>query len=62
MGFLPDPPARILDMGCGGGWTSIFFAKRGYEVVGQDISQDMIDVYAHVLGATIEPVSRLTIV
>ena len=26
------------------------------------ISQDMIDVYAHVLGATIEPVSRLTIV
>lgn len=44
MGFLPDPPARILDMGCGGGWTSIFFAKRGYEVVGLDISQDMVDL------------------
>lgn len=44
MTLLPDPPARILDLGCGGGWTSIFFAKRGYEVVGQDISQDMIDL------------------
>jgi SAM-dependent methyltransferase len=44
MGLLPEPPARILDMGCGGGWSSIFFAKRGYEVVGQDISQDMIDL------------------
>lgn len=40
--LLPDPPARILDMGCGAGWTSIFFARRGYEVVGQDIAQDMI--------------------
>lgn len=44
MTLLPEPPARILDMGCGGGWTSIFFAKRGYQVVGQDISQDMIDL------------------
>jgi SAM-dependent methyltransferase len=34
-------------MGCGGGWTSVFFAKRGYEVVGQDISQDMIDLANH---------------
>lgn len=42
MALLPPPPARILDMGCGAGWTSIFFAKRGYEVVGQDISDDMI--------------------
>jgi len=40
--LLPPPPARLLDMGCGAGWTSVFFAKRGYEVVGQDISQDMI--------------------
>ncbi|MBA3667254.1 MAG: class I SAM-dependent methyltransferase [Sphingomonas sp.] len=44
MTLLPEPPGRILDMGCGGAWTSIFFAKRGYEVVGQDISQDMIDL------------------
>ncbi|NWK96627.1 hypothetical protein DM806_13340 [Sphingobium lactosutens] len=44
MTLLPPPPARILDLGCGGGWTSIFFAKRGYEVVGQDIAPDMIDL------------------
>ena len=42
MALLPPPPARLLDLGCGAGWTSIFFARRGYEVVGVDISEDMI--------------------
>jgi SAM-dependent methyltransferase len=42
MGLLPPPPARLLDMGCGTGWTSRFFARRGYEVVGVDIAPDMI--------------------
>ena len=42
--LLPPPPAKILDMGCGGGWTSIFYAKRGYAVLGQDISRDMIEL------------------
>lgn len=42
--LLPPPPARLLDLGCGGGWTSVFFAKCGYDVVGQDISSDMIAV------------------
>jgi SAM-dependent methyltransferase len=31
-------------MGCGGGWTSIFLAKHGYDVTGQDISEDMIEL------------------
>lgn len=44
MTLLPPPPARILDMGCGGGWTSVFFARHGYEVIGQDIAQDMIEL------------------
>ena len=44
MMMLPDPPARILDMGCGGGWTSAFYARRGYHVVGQDIAPDMIEL------------------
>lgn len=44
MTLLPPPPARILDLGCGGGWTSSFFAMRGYEVVGQDIAPDMIEL------------------
>lgn len=44
MNLLPPPPARLLDIGVGSGWTSELFARRGYEVVGLDISPDMIDL------------------
>jgi SAM-dependent methyltransferase len=40
--LLPPPPARLLDLGCGTGWTSIFFARSGYDVVGVDICPDMV--------------------
>ena len=43
-GLLPPPPGRLLDLGCGTGWTSSFFARRGYDVVGVDIAPDMIGV------------------
>ena len=41
--FFPDE-ARVLDMGCGAGRTSIALAELGLEVVGIDISQIMIQV------------------
>ena len=40
--LLPPPPARVLDLGVGSGWTSLFLARRGYDVVGRDICPDMI--------------------
>ena len=42
MALLPSPPARILDLGVGSGWTTAFLARRGYEMVGRDICPDMI--------------------
>jgi len=47
MSLLPPAPARILDMGCGTGWTSTFLARAGYEVVGVDIAPDMIEAARH---------------
>jgi SAM-dependent methyltransferase len=44
MSLLPPAPARVLDLGCGTGWTSRFFARAGYEVVGADIAPEMIRV------------------
>ncbi len=44
MSLMPQPPARVLDLGAGTGWTSLFFAQRGYDVVGQDIAPDMIEL------------------
>ena len=40
--LLPPPPARILHCGCGTGWLSYFLARRGYDVVGTDVSSDAI--------------------
>jgi SAM-dependent methyltransferase len=42
LALLPPPPARLLDLGCGTGWTSVFFARAGYDVTGVDLAPDMI--------------------
>jgi len=42
MRLLPDPPARLLDLGIGSGWTSKYLALSGYQVVGLDIAESMI--------------------
>lgn len=42
--LLGDLNARkLLDLGCGGGQTSVFFAKKGALVTGVDFSQKQID-------------------
>ena len=37
------PGARVLDLGCGAGRHAIELAKRGYDVVGIDISPTMLE-------------------
>jgi SAM-dependent methyltransferase len=39
---MPKAPALLLDLGCGSGWTSNFFALAGYQVLGIDISKEAI--------------------
>ncbi len=36
--------AKILDVGCGPGWVSEYFARIGYDMTGIDISDDLIQV------------------
>ncbi len=42
--LLGDPPARILDAGCGTGRIAIELARRGYRVLGVDVEPAMLDV------------------
>ena len=35
---------KIIELGCGPGWLTIFLSKMGYEVNGYDISPEMINV------------------
>lgn len=41
MGLMPRQ-GKLLDLGCGTGWTSYYFAKMGYDVVGQDVAPEAI--------------------
>jgi len=44
MKLLPNPLARLLDLGIGSGWTSKYLALSGYDVVGLDIAESMIEL------------------
>ena len=39
---LVDPPARVLDAGCGTGRVAIRLAELGYDVVGVDVDASML--------------------
>ncbi len=42
-GLLGDPPASVLDAGCGTGRVAVELARRGYEVLGIEIEPAMLE-------------------
>jgi glycosyltransferase involved in cell wall biosynthesis/SAM-dependent methyltransferase len=36
--------AKLLDVGCGSGWLSEYFARLGYDVTGIDISPELVEI------------------
>lgn len=50
--FLRYVPSggRILDAGCGSGRDSLYFMKRGYEVVSFDASEQMVKLSSELTG------------
>jgi SAM-dependent methyltransferase len=51
------PGARILDVACGSGWLSEYFARLGYDVTGIDISPQLIEICEQRVGA-LPPIDR----
>ncbi|MGH9390628.1 MAG: class I SAM-dependent methyltransferase [Vicinamibacteria bacterium] len=49
--FFPRPPARVLDIGCGAGRTTIGLEERGYQVVGIDLSPNLLALARRRFGA-----------
>ncbi|MBM3828672.1 MAG: methyltransferase domain-containing protein [Actinobacteria bacterium] len=43
--LLPQPPARVLDLGAGSGWTSCLLAMSGYQVTATDIAPEMVAMH-----------------
>ena len=41
------PGGRVLDVGCGAGWSTDLFARRGYEATGIDLNPDAFEPPAH---------------
>lgn len=50
--LIPPPPGRLLDVGCGSGWTTAMFAKSGYDATGVDIAPAAIRLARLTFGDT----------
>src|SRR5262245_36090994 len=54
-----DRPGRLIDLGCGTGRLLVSFARRGYWVVGVDLSEEMLRVAGEKAAAAGVAVHRL---
>ena len=52
LSLIRKPPARLLDLGCGSGWTTGMFAQSGYDAVGVDIAPSAIGLARESFGHT----------
>ena len=57
--LLPDPPARLLDAGCGPGLYALRLAALGHDVVGVDVDRAALS-HARVLTRKRRPGGRVT--
>jgi 2-polyprenyl-3-methyl-5-hydroxy-6-metoxy-1,4-benzoquinol methylase len=54
------PPARIMELGCGHGWTSEFLATMGYEMMGTSIvEEDIIYSQKRIEGLRAKGLNRI---
>jgi SAM-dependent methyltransferase len=44
LGRLPEPPARVADLGCGTGTLSVLLAEAGHTVDGLDFAPRMVEL------------------
>lgn len=52
LNYIPRIPAeleakkdsRILDLGCGSGWLSVFLARNGFKMVGVDVAEHAVEL------------------
>jgi SAM-dependent methyltransferase len=50
LSIIRPPPADLLDIGCGSGWTTAMFARSGYRAVGVDIAPAAIELARNTFG------------
>ncbi len=52
LGYFPDPPATVLDVGCGLGPSTFYLAQKGYDVTGIAPSNEIIDYASKKYGGS----------